>query len=122
MLERDLVRLYVMQWEVQCVFDDKEYPEWDRSLPDLRKNIANNFPNFGWYKVVLNPDDMTEYNEIGLGDAVDDLHDIIREILEVKWRLEYNSVDNGLWFFKFIFSAHIKEHLIGLLKYLNDLE
>lgn len=58
--------------------------------------------------------------EIGMGDAVDDLSDIIYDLLEVKWRLEHTSETDAWWHFLFTFQAHTQQHLIDLLNYLKN--
>ena len=58
--------------------------------------------------------------EIGTGDAIDDLLDIIYDLLEIKWRKENNSENDAWWFFELIFYSHTQQHLIDLLNYLKN--
>ena len=87
----------------------------------MRQNVESNFKDFGFYKMVLEINDMAN-DEIGIGDAVDDLCDIIKNLLEVKWRIENNSLNDGLWFFNFIFNSHTEKHIIDLLNYIKQRE
>lgn len=119
-LEKSLVELYRLQLDVPDVRLEEDSPDYDATLPELRKNIESNFPYFGHYKVVTDMSDLTEKADVGTGDAIDDLHDIIQDLLEVKWRLQNASTTDGLWFFKYIFSTHLKEHLLDLLKYMQQ--
>lgn len=45
--------------------------------------------------------------------------DIIYDLLEVKWRIEHNSLKDGLWYFKFIFQEHTKQHILDLLNFMQ---
>ncbi len=119
-LERNLVQLYCSYFEVAYVADESDYPDIDLSLPSLRENIESNFPGFGFYDVVLDINKIGLPKNIGTADAVDDLYDIIKDMLEVKWRLQNNSAANGLWFFRFIMNAHTKAHILGLLTFLHQ--
>lgn len=37
-----------------------------------------------------------------IGDAIDDLSDIIIDLLEIKGRIENNSLADGIWFFELL--------------------
>lgn len=120
-LEKHLVTIYKLYFEVEYEPDHHNYPKFDKArLPDILSNIKSNFPRFGFYKSVVNINNMTSFSDICLGDAVDDLNDIILELLEVKWRIENNSLNDGLYFFKFIFDAHIQQHLLDLLNFMKQ--
>ncbi|KUJ53355.1 hypothetical protein [Chryseobacterium sp. JAH] len=56
-------------------------------------------------------------DNIAIGDAIDDLSDIILDLLQIKWRIENNSPDDGLWYFQLVFSSHTQQHIIDLLSY-----
>lgn len=114
LLEKSLIKIYNLYFELEYVFDETDYPEFDKSeFLDIRENIISNFPKFGYYKTL----DKTE--NILVGDAVDDLSDIVFDILEVNWRIENNSLDDGIWYFKFVFETHTKQHILDLLTYIN---
>lgn len=55
-----------------------------------------------------------------MGDATDDLTDIILDLLQIKWRIENNSPNDGLWYFQLIFASHTQQHIIDLLNYLKQ--
>ena len=119
-LERFLVALYAQYFTIQFKFDDQDYADFDRSMfPNVVENVKKNFPDFGWYHSILNCYEILQDAEIGAGDAIDDLSDIIYDVLEIKWRLEHNSLADGLWFFEFIFNSHTQQHIIDLLNYLK---
>lgn len=121
LLEKNLVKIYSLYFEANYKFDEKDYEEFDiKKFPNIRQNIESNFENFGFYKMLLDINDFENKTENTLGDAVDDLLDIIKDLLEVKWRIENNSLDDGLWFFKFIFRSHTQQHILDLLNYIKQ--
>jgi len=116
------VKIYNLYFDIEYEFDETDYPDFDdEKYPNIRQNVESNFKDFGFYKMVLEINDMAN-EEIGIGDAVDDLSDIIKDLLEVKWRIENNSLNDGIWFFNFIFNAHTEEHLINLLNFIKQRE
>jgi len=123
-LEHHLIQIYNSYFQYGYDFDENEYSKFDNSNhQNIQENIKSNFPEFGFYNVILNPFDIVDSKmEIVLCDAIDDLNDIILDLLEVKWRLENNSYNDGIWFFKFIFTNHTKSHILNLLNYLNKKE
>jgi hypothetical protein len=121
LLEKNLVKIYNLYFEIHYTFDNVKYNDFDKSqLPDIRKNVASNFKNFGFYKIILDLHDFSNVNENALGDAIDDLSDIILDLLEIKWRITNNSLADGLWYFQFIFQAHTQEHILALLNFMKQ--
>jgi hypothetical protein len=120
-LERNLIRLYNFYFEIKFEFDGKDYEEFERPQPkNITENIKSNFTQFGFYKIVLDINDIDNLNGNALGDAVDDLLDITIDLIEVKWRMENNSIEDGLWHFNFSFENHIQQHILDLLNYLKN--
>ena len=68
----------------------------------------------------MNTEKVLDDPENAIGDAIDDLSDIIYDLLEVKWRKENNSENDACFFFELLFSNHIQEHLLGLLNYMKN--
>lgn len=123
LLVKHLIAIYKLYFEVEYQPDHTKYSDFDKSkLPDIRKNVESNFTGFGYYKTVIDINDMTNYTDVGLGDAIDDLNDIILDLVEVKWRIENNSLDNGLYYFKLIFPFHTQQHILDLLNYMKQRE
>jgi len=119
-LKNLLVQIYLQYLNVESKFDENEYDDCPRSNYDLiRKNVEANFPDFGWYSVVLEPEKMIPNAEIAVGDAIDDLTDIIIDLSEVKWRMENTSESDAIYHFEFLMNAHSEQHLVDLLKYLK---
>lgn len=121
LLEKDLVKIYNLYFEIEYKFDETEYPSFDRGkLPNIRQNIENNFKDFGFYKTILEINDIDNLKDNAVGDAIDDLSDITFDLLEIKWRIENNSLVDGLWYFQFIFHGHTQQHILDLLNYLKQ--
>lgn len=121
-LEKNLVRLYAHCFTVDYESDDNEYTSFEqkRLYPNVIENVRKNFQNFGWYHTVMNLEEILKEPENGIGDAVDDLADIIYDLLEVKWRKENNSNNDAQEHFEIIFDAHTQQHLINLLNYMKN--
>jgi hypothetical protein len=121
MLEKDLVKIYNLYFDIKFDFDETDYPDYDKlSLPNIRQNIETNFKDFGFYKTILDIKDIDNLQDNAIGDATDDLSDIITDLLEIKWRIENNSMADGLWFFELIFYNHTQQHIIDLLNYMKQ--
>ena len=58
--------------------------------------------------------------ELATRDAIDDLTDIIKDLLVVKWRFENTSKIDAIWDFEFSMRTHSKQHLVDLLKYMKE--
>ena len=121
LLQKNLVGVYYFSFGINDEFDETEFPDFDKSeLPNIQQNIKSNFPYLGFYTTVLDINDIDAKENTGIGDATDDLLDIILDLLEVKWRVENNSWANGLCHFKFIFHSHTQKHLLNLLNYMKQ--
>ena len=121
LLEKSLVKIYSLYFDITYEFDETDFPEFDnQKLPNIRENIENNFPDFGIYKTVIDFSDVDNKIEDGIGDAIDDLTDITLDLLEIKWRVETNSLADGLWYFQLIFYSHTQQHILNLLNYMKQ--
>lgn len=119
-LERNLVKIYNLYFQIDYAEDDNEYPEFEKSYDEIRKNVESNFKDYGYYKKIADINNLDNFDDVVVGDAIDDLTDIILELLEVKSRIENNGMNDGPYYFEFAFSSHIQSHLINLLKYINQ--
>lgn len=121
LLERYLVKIYDLYFGIEYKFDETEFPDFDKStLTEIRQNVTSNFKDFGFYKTILDINDIENLKDNAIGDAIDDLSDIITDLLEIKWRIENNSLADGLWFFELIFCSHTQQHILDLLNYLKQ--
>lgn len=120
-LEIDLVKIYSLYFDIEFKFDETNYPDLDKNeYADIRQNVTSNFKDFGFYKTVSDIEVIDNLNDNTIGDALDDLTDIIRDLLEIKWRIENNSLADGLWFFELTFYSHTQQHILDLLKYMKQ--
>ena len=120
-LERNLVKIYDFYFDIKYEFDETDFPDFDKShLPNIRQNVSSNFKDFGLYKTILDINDVNNMTDTALGDAIDDLNDIILDLLEIKWRIENNSLADGLWYFQLIFHGHTQQHILDLLNFMKQ--
>ena len=121
LLERNLVKIYDLYFDIQYKFDERDFPDCDKiEYSKIRQNITSNFKDFGLYKTIIDISDVYNLNENATADALDDLTDIIMDLLEIKWRIENNSLEDGLWFFEMIFHSHTKQHVLDLLNFMKN--
>ncbi len=122
LLERHLVKIYDLYFDIEYKFDESIFPDFDNSqLPNIRQNLESNFKDYGLYKTVLDVSDLDNVEDNAIGDAIDDLTDIIIDLLEIKWRIENNSLADGLWFFELQFYSHTQKHILDLLNYMKQI-
>lgn len=121
LLERHLVKIYDLYFDIEYKFDETYYSDFDKSkLPNIRLNVESNFKEFGFYKTVLDINDIDNLKDNAIGDAIDDLSDIITDLIEIKWRIENNSLADGLWHFELIFYGHTQQHILDLLNFMKQ--
>ncbi|RKG83935.1 DUF5063 domain-containing protein [Corallococcus terminator] len=85
---------------------------------EFSQRLGQCFPGLGYYSVSLDSTDLGE-EKPGVGDAIDDLADIARDLQEVLLRWETSEVD-ALWHFQFNFGAHWGQHLRALQLHLHE--
>ena len=120
LLEKNLVKIYNLYFDIEFEFDETDYPDFDKSEYSIvRQNIVSNFKDFGLYKTVIDINDLDNLHDNCIGDAVDDLTDIILDLLEIKWRIETNSLADGLWYFELAFYTHTQQHILDLLNFMK---
>jgi hypothetical protein len=121
LLERHLVKIYDLYFDIEYKYDETDFPDFDKSqLPDIRQNVSSNFKDFGFYKTIHDINDIDNLKGNALGDAIDDLSDIITDLLEIKWRIENNNFADGLRFFELIFYSHTQQHILDLLNFMKQ--
>ena len=120
-LEKSLLKIYSMSLDIEFEEDETEYPEYVRPKTlTISKNVTSNFKDFGCcYRVVS---DVLDFDDLDLecSTADGDLSEIICDLLEVKWRIENNSLADGLWQLDFNFRNQTQHHILGLLTYLRE--
>ncbi|GAA3930856.1 hypothetical protein [Hymenobacter algoricola] len=121
LLEKDLVKIYNLYFDIKYKFDETAFPDFDKTeYSDIRQNVTSHFKDFGFYKTILDINDIDNTKDSGIGDAIDDLTDIILDLLEIKWRIENNSLADGLWFFELTFYSHTQQHILDLLNFMKQ--
>ena len=122
-LEKNLIKIYCLYFEINYEFDDRDYADYDKTeLKIIQNNIKSNFEKYGFYKTAIGTiNEIDNLTKCGIGDAIDDLTDIIFDLSEIKWRIENNSENDGLWFFKLIFKTHTQQHILDLLNYMKQI-
>ena len=104
-------------------FDDEDFEEEPTfDYDSIKKNIEANFPNCGWYHSVWESHKIIPEANLATGDAIDDLTDIIKDFLEVKWCFENTTKKNAEWHFHDLMRIHSEQHLVNFLKYIKDLK
>src|SRR5687767_7811299 len=78
---------------VEDMADPPELATYD----DLRAAAGRAFPDFGFYAVVRTHEGLDA--KPGLADAIDDVTDIARDLIEVEWRWINNSPADAMWQF-----------------------
>ena len=53
-------------------------------------------------------------------DAIDDLADIAKDLIQFMWFLDNVSLSDAIWDFRFGYQSHWGPHLHGLRAYLNS--
>lgn len=93
---------------------DLEAPRQDGA--SLYREVENRFPDYGVYALAdpLEPIDQ----QIGAGDAIDDLADITLDMREVVWLAEHVGLDDAHWSFRLHF-FHWGQHARELSLYLH---
>ncbi len=82
------------------------------------KKIGARFPHLGYYSVVDPTEDFEQ--SLMVGDAIDDLLDISKDLQEVLWRFDNVSEADAHWHFRFLFEVHWGQHLRDLSRYLHS--
>lgn len=120
-LQKLLVEIYAKYLKLKTEFDDTDYKKpLSADYDEIRKIVTKHFPDFGWYYSTFRGYEVNENMGLVTKDSIDDLTDIIKDLIEVQWRLKNNSEKDGLYQFKFLMKHHSEEHLVNLLKYLKD--
>jgi len=93
---------------------DVEAPR--NSGPNFFEQLGARYPDYGYYPAA---DPMGEAGDPpSVGDAVDDLGDIIIDMLEVVWLADHVGENDAHWSFRLMF-FHWGAHARDLLRYLH---
>jgi hypothetical protein len=96
-------------------FDDVEYPDAPRDDYLLsRKLIGKVFPNLGFYNLPESVNFQIAESEIEVGDAIDDITDIVADFKDYLWRCEHTSKVEANWQLLLMFRCHWGRHMRDL--------
>lgn len=87
--------------------------------PAIRAHVERNFPGFGYYNTVLEVSVEVGDSKLCVGDAVDDLADIVLDLQEALWILENQNEHEAKWRLIWGYENHWRAHLRGLQTYLH---
>ena len=98
----------------------EEVPEND--YPEIRKAAGKTFPNWGFYNVAGEVTSNVGNSEINVGDAIDDVTDIINDLKMVYWSYQNESEEIATWHLLDSFNNHWRAHMRSLQFYVHCLE
>jgi hypothetical protein len=115
-----LDRLALASHSVRGPFDDAEYPDPPEPEPaNLRARVEALYPELGWYNEAEEIAGSPEQSGLVVGDAINDIVDIARDVQEFVTRWHSTSKGDALWHFRFGFESHWGKHLRSLQLYLH---
>ena len=120
LLPQLLDQLALAQSHVSYVYDDREHPVAPTPAYEaLRARVAARFPDYGYYNIAEHV--VSDIGRSGtiVGDAIDDLADIARDLYAVEWYWSNTGEADALWHFEQDFRHHWRSHLRGLQLYLD---
>ena len=95
---------------------DVDPPREDYDMLYARAGRA--FPSLGYYPHVFPGGELDE--KASIADAIDDLADIARDLLEVRWLVEKGQFNDAIWQFRFGYHTHWGAHAHGLRAFLHS--
>lgn len=113
----NLAMAYHATPDIEPDTSDVEAPRRDQS--ELRRELSPRFPKLGYYNA-LDTDRPLGAPAL-VGDAIDDLVDIVQDLMEVVWLFENSHINDAHWTFRFGYEHHWGQHLRGLSLYLHEL-
>lgn len=117
---RTLSRLEVATLTLPDVAPDDREERGPNTHDARRAAVAKAFPELGYYHSIR-PSTPDEAQEVTIGDAVDDLADILGDIDKAIWVEASQGWRNGVWEAKFGYEHHFGAHLVDLRSYLYRL-
>jgi hypothetical protein len=125
-LDAFIYAISTMETQVGSI-ESVDIPKNIASESSRRQKLSSQFPSLGLYWTVLettiHPENTPEKSETALavGDAIDDLLDIEKELNEVVWLYDNHGRDEALAGLNFRNQSHIHMHLWPLRWHLEEL-
>lgn len=116
------LELFTLRIDLDSGFDidpDQEYERLDYN--DLRKELSKRFPELGYYHSVLNRLKVSEQPDQAIGDALDDLCDVVIDVAMAEQAFLADDSSNALWELRLSYDTHWARHLVALKLYLVDM-
>jgi Domain of unknown function (DUF5063) len=111
----------VQQYNATTYCDPDDGPDAPRSehevWVDLYKRAGSRFPGLGYYADVEPNEDTAQ--QVTLGDAIDDIADIARDLIGVLWYLDQDRLASAVWEYRFNYECHWGDHLHRLRRVLH---
>lgn len=103
------------------VFDETDYPDApDSNYKETYEKVSKRFPMLGYYNCVIDVSINISSTDFSLGDAIDDIADIVGDLERVLWCFKNTSENDALWNLHNNFNIHWGRHLRDLQLYLHD--
>jgi hypothetical protein len=96
---------------------DREPPQKNYDADYAR--LGKRFPQLGYYLDGFSIEIETSPGTVG--DAIDDLADIVGELREVRWFRENVGTDDALAALRFRYESHLWMHILPLRRYLEEM-
>jgi hypothetical protein len=93
-----------------------------KNYQQVRALVTLRFPSLGMYNTALDVTTKLAETEIAVGDAIDDITDIARELYDVAWCWEHTSGNDAQWHYEDGYRGHWGGHLRNLQLYLHALQ
>ncbi|MBI2519295.1 MAG: DUF5063 domain-containing protein [Bdellovibrio sp.] len=112
--------LALAQADIKYKFDEMDYPDPPKNhFSEVMKLVRQKFNDFGNYNWPAEIEENLSKTDIIVGDAIDDILDIYREMKEIQWRLKNTSANDALWCFENHYNIHWGTHLRNLQRYVH---
>lgn len=81
------------------------------SYETVRKRVSTRFPRLGFYNLASEVESKVGESDCMVGDAIDDITDIYRDLSEAEWTWQNSTEQEAIWALKFSFDTHWERHL-----------
>ncbi len=119
-----LDRLMAAVAAVDIAFDDADYPEPPddaNGYPAAVARMNERFPYMGYYNAVTRVTEDVGSDSASVGDAIDDIADIVGDLSDYLWRVEHTSAADAVWHLDQTYRYHWGLHARWLQLYLMNL-
>ena len=119
LLIRKLDELPILVDSIPYEFDENDYPSAPHSEHrEIRSRVESKFPELGVYHSASYDEDLNSNETVVVGDAVDDITDIVGDLIEIEWYFENTSDADALWHLETSYRSHWGNHLREVQLYL----